>query len=99
MNDRISLKVSNFEDSPTMYQAVVGGQCVACFEDTPIMKDSIKSGVELVVLDDTQNEGGEYGFAIFDANNQELIDAFNAGLKNIKASGEYDQILDKYLGK
>ena len=99
LQEEYGFKISNFEDSPTMYQAVVGGQCVACFEDTPIMKDSIKSGVELVVLDDTQNEGGEYGFAIFDAHNQELIDAFNAGLKNIKASGEYDQILEKYLGK
>ncbi len=99
LQEEYGFDVSNFEDSPTMYQAVVGGQCVACFEDTPIMKDSIKSGVELVALDDTQNEGGEYGFAIFDANNQELIDAFNAGLKNIKASGEYDQILEKYLGK
>lgn len=99
LQEEYGFEISNFEDSPTMYQAVVGGQCVACFEDTPIMKDSIKSGVELVALDDTQNEGGDYGFAIFDANNQELIDAFNAGLKNIKASGEYDQILDKYLGK
>ncbi|MCQ2489684.1 MAG: transporter substrate-binding domain-containing protein [Clostridia bacterium] len=27
------------------------------------------------------------------------MDAFNAGLKNIKASGEYDQIIEKYLGK
>lgn len=99
LQEEYGFEISNFEDSPTMYQAVVGGQCVACFEDTPIMKDSIKSGVELVALDDTQNEGGDYGFAIFDANNQELIDAFNAGLKNIKASGEYDQILEKYLGK
>lgn len=99
LQEEYGFDISNFEDSPTMYQAVVGGQCVACFEDTPIMKDSIKSGVELVALDDTQNEGGDYGFAIFDANNQELIDAFNAGLKNIKASGEYDQILEKYLGK
>ena len=36
-----------------MYQAVLGGQCVACFEDTPIMKASIKDGgLALKVLDD-----------------------------------------------
>ena len=108
LQEEYGFDISNFEDSPTMYQAVQGGQCVACFEDTPIMKDSIKQMEEnknlkeeekLKVLDDTQNEGGDYGFAIFDANNQELLDAFNAGLKNIKASGEYDQILEKYLGK
>ena len=30
--------------------------------------------------------------------NQEFLDLFNAGLKNIKASGEYDKIIEKYLG-
>jgi polar amino acid transport system substrate-binding protein len=28
---------------------------------------------------------------------QELLDMFNKGLANIKASGKYDEILDKYL--
>lgn len=40
-----------------MYQAVLGGQCVACFEDTPIMKASIKDGgLALKVLDDTASD-------------------------------------------
>ena len=82
-----------------MYQAVTGGQCVACFEDTPIMVASIKDGeLAMKVLTDSENEGAGYGFAIFDAKNQELVDKFNAGLKNIKANGKYDEIIAKYLG-
>lgn len=82
-----------------MYQAVIGGQAVACFEDTPIMITSIKDGdLPLKVLEDTASDGSDYGLAIFDSNNQEFLDMFNAGLKNIKANGTYDQIIAKYLG-
>ena len=99
LKDKYGFKVTVFEDSPTMYQAVTGGQCVACFEDTPIMKASIKDGdLALKVLEDSENEGAGYGFAIHKAENQELIDKFNAGLANIKANGKYDEIINKYLG-
>ena len=82
-----------------MYQTVLGGQCVACFEDTPIMQANIKnSGLALKVLEDTANEGSDYGFAIFSESSQELLDMFNAGLANIKANGTYDEIIAKYLG-
>ena len=99
LKDQYGFTIQSFEDSPTMYQAVLGGQCAACFEDTPIMQASIKDGgLALKVLEDTANEGGDYGFAIFNADNQELIDMFNAGLADIKADGTYDEILAKYLG-
>ncbi|MGN0974446.1 MAG: transporter substrate-binding domain-containing protein [Gemmiger sp.] len=99
LKDEYGFNIVSFEDSPTMYQAVLGGQCAACFEDTPIMQASIKDGgLALKVLENTANEGGDYGFAIFNTDNQELLDLFNAGLANIKASGTYDEILAKYLG-
>ena len=99
LKDQYGFTIQSFEDSPTMYQAVLGGQCVACFEDTPIMQASIKDGgLALKVLEDTANEGGDYGFAIFNADNQELLDMFNAGLADIKENGKYDEILAKYLG-
>ena len=99
LKDEYGFNIVYFEDSPTMYQAVLGGQCVACFEDTPIMQASIKdNGMALKVLEDTANAGGDYGFAIFSADNQELLDMFNKGLANIKANGKYDEILAKYLG-
>lgn len=92
-------ELAYFEDSPTMYQAVIGGQHVACFEDTPIMAASIKDGdLPLMIVEGSENEGGDYGFAIFNSANQELVDMFNKGLANIKANGTYDKILEKYLG-
>ncbi len=92
--------VTYFEDSPTMYQAVVGGQVAAVFDDTPIMAANIKdSGISMKLVDGTGNEPAAYGFAIFNADNQELVDMFNKGLANIKANGTYDEILKKYLGE
>ena len=92
--------VTYFEDSPTMYQAVVGGQVAACFDDTPIMASNIKdSGLSMKILEETGNDPAAYGFAIFNADNQALVDMFNAGLANIKANGTYDEILAKYLGE
>ena len=64
------------------------------------MADYIKSnGVPLKLVDGTANEGADYGMAIFNPEKQELIDKFNAGLKNIRESGVYDQIIAKYLGE
>ena len=98
LKDQYRFEITYMDDSPTMYQAVTGGQAVACFEDTPIMGDSIKSGVALKIVEGSENEGSPYGFAVFSADKQELIDLFNAGLSNIKANGKYDEILAKYLG-
>lgn len=99
LKDANGFNITYFEDSPTMYQAVSGGQAAACFEDTPIMASSIKDGdLNLKIVEGTENEGNPYGFAVFSADKQELIDMFNAGLKNIKANGKYDEIIAKYLG-
>ena len=98
--DEYGFTVTYFEDSPTMYQAVVGGQVAATFDDTPIMASNIKdTGIAMKIVDGTGNDPAAYGFAIFNADNQELVDMFNAGLANIKANGTYDEIIAKYLGE
>ena len=100
LSEQYGFTVVSFESSPDIYQAVIGGQCVACFDDTPIMADYIKSnGVPLQLVDGTANEGADYGFAVFSPDKQELVDKFNAGLANIRANGKYDEILAKYLGE
>lgn len=99
LKDEYGFNITTYEDSPTMYQAVEGGQADCCFEDTPIMSYSINDGeVDLKIVDGSENEGNEYGMAVFDESEQELLDLFNAGLKDIKESGEYDEIIAKYLG-
>ncbi|MDY5047321.1 MAG: transporter substrate-binding domain-containing protein, partial [Treponema porcinum] len=98
LKDKYGFKVTVFEDSPTMYQDVILGNSAACCEDTPIMADNIKTGgLALKIPEGMESEGAPYGFAIMNPANQELLDMFNAGLKNIRENGTYQKILDKYL--
>lgn len=99
LSEEIGFTVTRVSTSPDMYQQVMGGQAAACFDDTPILKYSIKAGeLSMKFVEGTENDPAAYGMAIFNADNQELIDLFNAGLKNIKDNGTYDKILDSYLG-
>ena len=99
IKDEYGFEVVTFATSPDMYQAVMGGQVDACMDDTPILKYNIKIGeLDMKFVDGTENEPAQYGFAIFDSSKQELIDLFNAGLKNIRENGKYDEIIAKYLG-
>ena len=100
IKDQYGFKLTRVDDSPTMYTGVIGGQYDACFDDAPIMASNIKDdGIAMKILENTGNEPASYGFAIFNPDNQELVDMFNKGLANIKANGTYDEIIAKYLGE
>lgn len=89
-------KVTYYEDSPTMYQAVINGTNAACYEDRSVVGWAIKQeGLALKTVGDVENPAF-YGFAVKKGENADLIKMFDAGLANIKASGEYDEILNKY---
>ncbi|MBR5428012.1 MAG: transporter substrate-binding domain-containing protein [Clostridia bacterium] len=88
--------ITTYEDSPTMYQAVIQGTNSACFEDDPVARYSIQSqNLALKVVGEVIN-AKPYGFAAKLGENSELVEMFNAGLANIKANGVYNEILAKY---
>ncbi len=94
--DEYGFTVQTYEDSPTMYQAVMQGTNSACFEDDPVARYSIQSqGLSLKVVGEVVNQK-PYGFGVKDGENAELLAMFNAGLASIKANGVYDEILAKY---
>lgn len=94
--NELGFKVTYYEDSPAMYQAVMNGTNAACYEDRSVVGWAIKEeGLALKTVGDIENPA-QYGFAVKKGENADLIKMFNAGLKNIKASGEYDEILAKY---
>ena len=56
----------------------------------------VKQGNDLKIV--TEKEAGNsYGFAVSKGENAELLQMFNTGLTNLRASGEYQKILDQYL--
>ena len=42
-------------------------------------------------------QGSSYGFAVLKGENAELLEMFDAGLANLKASGKYDEIVNTYV--
>lgn len=88
--------VMYYEDSPTMYTAVINGTNAACFEDRSVIGWAIKEeALALKTVGEVENPAS-YGFAVKKGENAELIAMFNAGLTNIKNNGTYDEILNKY---
>ena len=80
-----------------MYQAVKTGVDIACFEDFSVIAYSIKTGeVKLEMVNDKPFNVKGYGFAVKKGQNSELLEKFDAGLANIKKSGELKKILAKY---
>ena len=90
------LTIVDYEDSLTMYAAVVQGSCDVCFEDRSVIEWAIQQdGLALKTIGDVINPS-YYGFAVKKGENADLIAMFNTGLENIRASGEYDAILATY---
>lgn len=87
-----------FDDSASMYQDVIVGNSIACFEDYPVMGYAITQGMDLEIPLDKE-AGNSYGFAVRKDENTQLLEMFNKGLANLKESGKYQEILDKYISE
>lgn len=93
-----NLNVVHFEDSPSMFLAVQGGNADFALEDYPVIAYKIKvdANNELKIAGEKVTTA-DYGFAVNKGKNSELLEKFQEGLKAIKENGTYDEILSKYV--
>ena len=96
IKEKYGFEISYFDESPNMYEDVKTGNTVACFEDYPVMGYGISQNNGLKMVTDME-KGSSYGFAVLKGKNAELLEKFNAGLKNVKESGKYDEIVNTYI--
>ena len=96
IQEQYGFDIVNFDESPFMYEDVKTGNTVACFEDYPVVGYAISQGIGLKMVT-AMEQGSSYGFAVLKGENTELLEMFDAGLVNLKASGKYQEILDKYI--
>jgi len=98
--DKYKGTIKYFDDTPAMFQEVINGNADVTFEDYPVVAYRIsmdaKSGLRIA---GEKINKDNYGFAVKKGQNAELLTKFNAGLKKIKANGEYDKIIAKYIKK
>jgi glutamine transport system permease protein len=98
IKDRYGFSVVSFADSSSMFDEVRTGNSQAVFEDYPVLAYGIAQGNGFKTVT-PKEKGSSYGFAVNKGENAELLTMFNAGLRNLKASGRYDEIVSSYLGE
>ncbi|ETT60203.1 polar amino acid ABC transporter inner membrane subunit [Paenibacillus sp. FSL H8-457] len=98
ISSKYGFTIVPFDDSAQMYDDVKTGNSVACFDDFPVLAYGVEQNNGLKIVTDME-PGASYGFAVSKGRNQELLQKFNAGLINLRASGEYDRIKEKYIGE
>ena len=94
--EKYGFKVTPYQDTTDMVDAVKAGQAVGYFEDFPVLAYGIQQGSGFRLVGEPEL-GGEYGFAVNKGQHPELVEMFNKGFANLKASGDYDKIVDTYL--
>ncbi|WP_214891920.1 transporter substrate-binding domain-containing protein [Exiguobacterium sp. H66] len=95
--DKLGIKITQFNDSPAMFQEVKNGNAAALIEDYPVISYANKQqNLGLKLVGDRLN-GDNYGIAVLKGENEDLMKKINTGLANLKDSGEYDEIVDRYL--
>lgn len=98
MREDYDFTVVTFEDSVNMYQDLLAGNSDAVIEDYPVMAYAAQTGTIDMKLIGEELETLPLAFAVNKGENQELLELFNQGLSNVVASGEYEIIMDNYLG-
>jgi polar amino acid transport system substrate-binding protein len=98
IKDKYGFTTVYFADSASMFDEVRTGNSQAVFEDYPVLQYGIAQGNGFKTVT-PKEKGANYGFAVNKGQNAELLQKFNAGLKELKESGRYDEILANYLGE
>lgn len=98
IKEQYGFTTTTFDDSANMYEDVKAGNSVACFEDYPVLGYGVAKGNGLKIVTEKEN-GSSYGLAVSKGESEDLLKMFNDGLKNLKDSGKYQEILDTYIAK
>ncbi|MCM3612163.1 transporter substrate-binding domain-containing protein [Planococcus sp. MERTA32b] len=97
--DEYGYEIAQFEDSPSMFQEVSNGNADVLLEDYPVIAYAIaESGLDLKTAGDRLT-GDQYGIAVLKGENADVLEKINAGLQELRDSGEYDEILNKYISE
>lgn len=89
--------IKSFDAADQLYDALKVGSIDAMMDDYPVIGYAVQQGQDLKTPI-KREVGGEYGFAVKKGENPELREMFTEGLKELKRTGEYDKIVDKYIG-
>lgn len=85
-----------FPSNAEMFQAIQAGQVEALLQDLPVNVDNAKKSDGKFTIVEEYDTNETYGLAIKKGNTA-LVDAVNEQLAELRESGEYDTLYDKYF--
>lgn len=94
--DEYGYTVKQFDTADQLYDAVKVNAVDAIMDDYPVIGYAISQG-QALQTPIKRVTGGKYGFAVKKGQNPELIEMFNEALAEMKRTGKYDQIVNKYI--
>ena len=89
--------VVTFDDWTAAFTAVMSDQCQAVICDLPVEQWMVKSSFTNMTIIKEIPTGEQFGIAV-SKDNPELTAAINQALAELKESGEYDELYEKYFG-
>ncbi|BBD14962.1 amino acid ABC transporter substrate-binding protein/permease [Melissococcus plutonius] len=96
--EKYGYTIKYLDTTDALYSALSINEIQAMMDDYPVIDYGITQGQPLITPIPREN-GGSYGLAVKKGQNQEFLTRFNKGLKELKHTGEYKKIINKYIGK
>lgn len=99
--EKLGMKSKEYDSPDLGLQDMVNGNLDAFVVDTPVaanfalQSEQFKGKLKMVGAIPTNEV---YGFAVRKGDPQGLLPLFSAGLADVKKSGEYDKLYEKYIG-
>jgi peptide/nickel transport system substrate-binding protein len=99
---KLGLEPKQYDSPDLAMQDMLNGNINAVVVDYPVAANfalqSPQFQGKLKIVGELKTEE-QYGLTVQKGDPKGLLPLFNAGLKNVKASGAYDQIYEKWIGK
>lgn len=97
--DKYGYTIKVYDTGDLMYNSLATGAVNAVMDDMAVAQYAINQGQDLNIAMEGENNGS-FAFAVKkDSGHDQLIEDFNRALKEMKADGRLDAILDKWLGQ
>ena len=91
-------KIQSYDDASAMFLALESNEVDGVLQDFPINASrAVKQGTSTVSVKFTEGQKAEqYGFAV-EKGNTALLAILNKGIADLRESGDYDTIYNKYF--
>jgi polar amino acid transport system substrate-binding protein len=90
-------EIRAFENPGDIFVALDSGQIDAVLQDLPVNAERARDADELEVVEEFDTDES-YGFALEQDRGDDLLQAINDGLAQVRDDGTYDELYDQYFG-